>query len=106
MKNTTLEAPAPRPAAAVAGVPCGMKNSEVPMMALRRAVQLCGGVDALGDALNISTESLDRMIAGEDEVPLPVFTQAVGLLLEATATRAPKRSTPDSNEGGRKGPRH
>jgi hypothetical protein len=83
-----------------------MKNSEVPMMALRRAVQICGGVDALGDALNISTESLDRMIAGEDEVPLPVFTQAVGLLLEATATRTPKRSTPDSNEGGRKGPRH
>jgi len=76
------------------------------MMALRRAVQICGGVDALGDALNISTESLDRMIAGEDEVPLPVFTQAVGLLLEATATRTPKRSTPDSNEGGRKGPRH
>jgi hypothetical protein len=83
-----------------------MKNSEVPMMALRRAVQICGGVDALGDALNVSTESLDRMIAGEDEVPLPVFTQTVGLLLDATATRAPKRSTPDSNEGGRKGPRH
>ena len=83
-----------------------MKNSEVPMMALRRAVQLCGGVDALGDALNISTESLDGMISGRDEVPQDVFTQAVGLLLEATATRSPKRSTPDSNEGGRKGPRH
>jgi hypothetical protein len=45
------------------------------------------------------------MIAGEEEVPVPLFTQTVGLLLEATATRAPKR-TPDSNEGGRKGPRH
>jgi hypothetical protein len=75
------------------------------MMALRRAVQLCGGLDSLGDALNMSTDSLERMIAGEEEVPLPLFTQAVGLLLEATATRAPKR-TPDSNEGGRKGPRH
>jgi hypothetical protein len=75
------------------------------MMALRRAVQLCGGLDALGDALSISTDSLERMIAGEDEVPLPIFTQTVGLLLEATATRTPKR-TPDSNEGGRKGPRH
>jgi len=83
-----------------------MKNSEVPMMALRRAVQLCGGIDALGDALNISTESLDGMISGRDEVPQDVFTQAVGLLLEATATRSPKRSTPDSNESGRKGPRH
>lgn len=82
-----------------------MKSSEVPMMTLRRAVQLCGGLDALGDALNVSTDGLERMIAGEEEVPLPVFTQAVGLLLEATATRAPK-STPDSNEGGRKGPRH
>jgi hypothetical protein len=39
-------------------------------------------------------------------VPEAVFLQAVGLLLEATATRAPRRSTPDSNEGGRKGPRH
>ena len=83
-----------------------MKNSEVPMMALRRAVQLCDGIDALGDALNVQAESLERWIAGEEEVPLPVFIQAVGLLLEATATRNLKRRTPDSNEGGRKGPRH
>ena len=83
-----------------------MKNSEVPMMALRRAVQLCDGLNALGDALNVSTESLERMVSGEEEVPLQVFTQAVGLLLEATATRTPKRSTPDSSDGGRKGPRH
>ena len=83
-----------------------MKNSEVPMMALRRAVQLCNGLDALGDALGVSNDRLERMLSGEEEVPLPVFTQAVGLLLDATATRAPKRSTPDSNEGGRKGPRH
>jgi hypothetical protein len=83
-----------------------MKNSEVPMMALRRAVQLCDGLDALGDALNLSTESLQRMLSGEEEVPLAVFTQAVGLLLDATTKRAPKRATPDSNEGGRKGPRH
>jgi hypothetical protein len=83
-----------------------MKSSEVPMMALRRAVQLCDGLDALGDALNVSTGSLQRMLSGEEEVPLAVFTQTVGLLLEVTAKRAPKRSTPDSNEGGRKGPRH
>ena len=75
------------------------------MMAVRRAVQLCGGLDALGDALNTSTETLERMIAGAEEVPQPLFTQVVGLLLEATATRTPKR-TPDSHEGGRKGPRH
>ena len=75
------------------------------MMALRRAVQLCGGLDALSDALSRSTDSLQRMIAGTEEVPQPLFTQVVGLLLEVTATRAPKR-TPDSNEGGRKGPRH
>ena len=52
-----------------------MKNSEVPMKALRRAVRICGGLDALGDKLNVST-----------------------------ATRQGK-GTPDSNEGGRKGPR-
>lgn len=83
-----------------------MKNSEVPMMTLRRAVQLCDGIDALGDALSVSTVTLERMISGDEEVPLDVFTQAVGLLLEVTATRTPKRSTPDSNDGGRKGPRH
>lgn len=82
-----------------------MKNSEVPMMALRRAVQICNGIDALGDALNVQAATLELWIAGEEEVPLPVFIQAVGLLLDATATRRPK-STPDSNEGGRKGPRH
>jgi hypothetical protein len=71
---------------------------------LRRAVQICGGIDALGDKLNTSTQALERMIVGEEEVPEPVFRQVVGLLLEATATRSPKH-TPDSNEGGRKGPR-
>jgi hypothetical protein len=82
-----------------------VKNSDVPIAALRRAVQICNGLDALSDALNISTDRIERMILGEDEVPQPVFIQVVGLLLEATATRTP-RSTPDSNEGGRKGPRH
>jgi len=83
-----------------------MKNSEVPRMALRRAVELCNGLDALSDELNVSTDALERMMTGEEEVPLAVFTQAVGLLLEATATCSPRRRTPDSNEGGRKGPRH
>ena len=75
------------------------------MMALRRAVQICDGIDALGDALNVQAQSLERWISGEEEVPMPIFIQVVGLLLEAT-TRNPGRHTPDSNEGGRKGPRH
>jgi len=82
-----------------------MKNSEVPMMALRRAVQICGGLNALGDALNVSSDTLEKMLTGEVALPQELFTQVVGLLLEATATRAPKR-TPDSNDGGRRGPRH
>jgi hypothetical protein len=83
-----------------------LKNSDVPMMALRRAVQICNGLDALGDALNVTKESLERWIAGEEEVPLPVFTQTVGLLLEATASRTPGSSTPDSSDGGRTDRRH
>jgi len=78
-----------------------MKNSDVPMMALRRAVQICGGIDSLSDTLNVSTETLERMRIGEEPVPQPLFTQIVGLLLEATATRQGK-GTPDSNEGGRR----
>jgi len=71
------------------------------MMALRRAVQICGGIDSLSDTLSVSTQTLELMRIGEEEIPLPLFTQIVGLLLEATATR-PGRRTPDSNEGGRK----
>ena len=78
-----------------------MKSSDVPRMTLQRAVQICNGLDALGDALNVDLESLERWISGEEEVPMPVFIQAVGLLLEATATRRPKRGTPDSSDGGR-----
>jgi hypothetical protein len=78
-----------------------MKNSDVPMMALRRAVKILGGIDALGDKLNVSTDTLELMIAGEEAVPHPLFTQTVGLLLEASATR-PGRRKPDSNDGGRK----
>ena len=78
-----------------------MKNSDVPMMALRRAVQICGGLDALGDKLNTSTATLELMLAGEETVPLPIFTQTVGLLLEASQRKWGK-GTPDSNDGGRK----
>ncbi len=34
-----------------------MRNSDVPMMTLRRAVEWCGGIDALGDALNVQAAS-------------------------------------------------
>jgi hypothetical protein len=84
-----------------------MKSSDVPRMALRRAVEWCGGIDALGDALNADTESLRNWLSGDEEVPQPVFVQAVGLILEAAATRSPRgRGTPDSNDGGRKHNRH
>jgi hypothetical protein len=76
------------------------------MMALRRAVQICNGLDSLGDALNVPKESLERWISGEEEVPIPVFIQTVGLLLEATATRSPGSSTPGSSDGGRTDRRH
>jgi hypothetical protein len=82
-----------------------MKNSDVPMMALRRAVELCGGVDALGDRLNVQAASLARWIDGDEDVPLDVFTQTVGLLLEAMSSRPPGRSR-DPSDGGRKDRRH
>jgi hypothetical protein len=70
-------------------------------MALRRAVQICNGLHALGDALNVDRASLERWISGEEEVPMPVFIQTVGLLLEATATRGPKKGSSDPSDGGR-----
>jgi hypothetical protein len=83
-----------------------MKNSEVPTQALRRAIQVCGGLDALGDALNVQTEDLNRWLAGEEELPMPVFIQTVGLLLEATSRRPPEAPFSDPSDGGRKGNRH
>jgi hypothetical protein len=82
-----------------------MKNSDVPMMTLRRAAEWCGGIDAVGDRLNVDAAELEKWINGDEEVPQSVFVQAVGLVLEASATRPPHK-VPDSNEGGRKGPRH
>ena len=69
-----------------------MKSSDVPMMALRRAVELCGGIDALGDKLNVQAAELQHWIEGDEDVPHEVFTQTVGLLLEAMSTRPPRRS--------------
>ena len=83
-----------------------MKSSDVPRMTLRRAVEWCGGVDALGDALNADGEALKKWISGEEEVPHEVFVRAVGLILEASATKPPRGRTPDSNDGGRKERRH
>ena len=83
-----------------------MKSSDVPRMTLRRAVEWCGGIDALGDALNVDDDSLKKWISGEEEVPNEVFVQAVGLILEASASKPGGRRTPDSNDGGRKDPRH
>src|SRR2546425_11001354 len=82
-----------------------MRSSDVPMMTLRRAVEWCGGIDALGDALNTTAESLERWLSGEEEVPGPVFLQAVGPVFEASAAQPPGRSTPDSSDGGRRGDR-
>jgi hypothetical protein len=82
-----------------------MKNSEVPREAIRRAVQVCGGIDTLSDALSVSAADIERWISGEKETPLPMFIQAVGLLLEATSRRPPGRSG-DPTEGSRKERKH
>jgi hypothetical protein len=79
-----------------------MKNSDVPRETMRRAVQLCGGIDALGDALNVSTATLEKWLAGKEEPSSEVFTQAVGLLLEATARRPPPARSSEPPKSGRK----
>jgi len=83
-----------------------MKNSDVPRETMRRAVQLCGGIDALGDALNVSTATLEKWLSGDEQPSLQVFTQAVGLLLEATARKPPKSGPGDPTKGSRKDDRH
>lgn len=82
-----------------------MKNSEVPREAMRRAIQVCGGIDVLSDALNVSPADIEKWVSGEKEPPMPVFIQTVGLLLEATSRRPPGRSG-DPTEGSRKERKH
>jgi hypothetical protein len=73
---------------------------------MRRAVQQCGGIDMLSDALNVSNARIEKWLSGEEQPPLELFTQAVGLLLEATARRPPKSGSSDPSDGGRKGKPH
>jgi hypothetical protein len=83
-----------------------MKNSDVPRETIRRAVQLCGGIDALSDALNVSTSTLQKWMSGEAQPSSELFTQAVGLVLEAMARRSPNPGPGDSGEGSRRGKPH
>jgi hypothetical protein len=83
-----------------------VKNSDVPRQTLRRAVQLCGGLDVLSDALNVSTSTIEKWLSGAEQPPLEVFTQTVGLLLEATARRPPKAPSGDPSDSSRKSKRH
>ncbi len=73
---------------------------------MRRAVQLCGGIDALGDALNVSTATLEKWLSGAAHPSHEMFIQAVGLLLEATSRRPPKPGPADPTESGRKDKPH
>ena len=90
----------------VTGYDVQMKNSDVPRETMRRAVQLCGGLDALGDALNVSTSTLQKWLSGEEQPSTESFIQAVGLLLEATARRPPQSGPADPTESGRKDKPH
>ena len=83
-----------------------MKNSDVPRETMRRAVQLCGGLDSLGDALNVSTATLEKWLTGEEQPSHESFVQAVGLLLEATARRPPGSTPGDSSDDSRKSKPH
>jgi hypothetical protein len=83
-----------------------MKNSDVPRETMRRAVQLCGGLDALSDALNVSTATLEKWLSGKEPPPAELFTQAVGLVLEAMARRSPPSGSSDPGEGSRRGKPH
>lgn len=79
-----------------------MKNSDVPRQTMRRAVQLCGGLDALSDTLNVSTSTIEKWLSGAEQPSLEIFTQTVGLLLEATARRPPKSPSGDPSDSSRK----
>jgi hypothetical protein len=102
--------PADRTATPVHGVKSQydgfMKNSDVPREAMRRAVQLCGGLDALGDALSVSTATIEKWLSGEAQPSPEIFTQTVGLLLEATARQPPKSPPRDPSDSSRKDKRH
>ena len=47
------------------------------MMALRRAVQLCGGANALGDTLNVDTKKLQDYCLRNPATPVMQATEIV-----------------------------
>ena len=63
-------------------VPTGMKKRDTDRMALQRAIEILGSVEALSERLLIPVEQLERWVAGRERLPLGVFSVLMDVLLE------------------------
>jgi hypothetical protein len=73
-----------------------MPDQQIRVRALRRAVELCAGVDKLASRLDVDPVQVLRWRDGLEQVPVWAFTVLVDVLIEADlaglTTRVPNAS--------------
>ena len=60
-----------------------MPDQQIRVRALRRAVELCAGVDALASRLDVDSVQVIRWRDGLEQIPVWAFTVVVDVLIEA-----------------------
>jgi len=60
-----------------------MPDQQIRVRALRRAVELCAGVDKLASRLDVDPVQVVRWRDGLEEIPVWAFTVLVDVLIEA-----------------------
>lgn len=59
-----------------------MDEAQTGRMALKRAAEILGGTELLSARLRVPQERVQRWIAGDESIPIGVFSQAVAVMLE------------------------
>jgi hypothetical protein len=59
-------------------------EAQTARLALTRAAEILGGTELLSARLRVPQERVERWIAGEEIIPIGVFSSAVNVMLENT----------------------
>jgi len=60
----------------------GMDEAQTGRMAMTRAAEILGGAEPLSARLGVPQERVERWIAGEESIPVGMFSLAVAVMLE------------------------
>lgn len=59
-----------------------MDEAQTDRRAMTRAAEILGGVEPLSTRLRVPQERVERWIAGEETIPIGMFSLAVAVMLE------------------------